>query len=98
MQLIAAMQEVFRQPPIPYEPQKHSLKAWAKYCLQDRGYKVLYADRADFAIESRTDGKVFFRVTENPADVTPDLGWIVCDRTSQVTTVIPPTLPNKDTD
>ncbi len=95
MQLISAIQEVFRQPPIPYEPAKHSLKAWAKYCLQDRGYKIVYADKADFAVESRVDGKVYFNVTEfnatNPLeDLDPKTGWIVRDRTTQAVTIIAP--------
>ncbi len=84
------MREVFRQPPIPYEPEKHSLKAWAKYCLQERGYKIVYADKADFAIESKIDGKVYFKVTDHAEGLDTKTGWIVCDRFTQVVTIIPP--------
>lgn len=84
------MQEVFRQPPIPYEPEKHSLKAWAKYCLQDRGYKIVYTDKADFAIDSRTEGKVLFKVTDQLENLDGKTGWIVCDRTTQAVTIIAP--------
>ena len=84
------MQEVFRQPPIPYDPNKHSLKAWAKYCLQDRGYKIVYADKADFAIESKIEGKVYFKVTDQIANLDGKTGWIVRDRTTNVVTIISP--------
>jgi len=90
VQLISAIQEVFRRPPIPYEPAKHSLKAWAKYCLQERGYKIVYADKADFAVESRVDGKVYFNVTDQLEDLDPKTGWIVRDRTTQAVTIIAP--------
>lgn len=84
------MQEVFHRPPIPYEPEKHSLKAWAKYCLQERGYKIVYADKADFAIESKIEGKVYFKVTDQADSLDSRTGWIVCDRTTKVVTIIPP--------
>lgn len=91
MQLIDTMTEVFRNPPIPYEPAKHSLKAWATYCLRDRGFKVVYAEKADFAVEGRTFGKVYFSVTTHPeVEPTPNQGWIVWDAGAQRATVIAP--------
>ncbi len=90
MQAIAAIQSLFQSPPIPYEPQKHTLKGWAKYCLQIRGYSVVYADKADFAVNTRSDGKLYFRVTEQADQVDGATAWILCDRTTQTTQVFPP--------
>ncbi len=89
--LIPVIEDLFRQPPIPYEPAKHSLKAWATYCLRDRGFKVVYAERADFAIESKTDGKVYFNVTTDAGAIGDrSKGWIVWDGATQSTQIIAP--------
>lgn len=82
-----AIQVIFQSPPIPYELAKHSLKAWAKYCLQTRGFKVLYADKADFAVETQSRQKLYFRVSDRPGDLDPQLNWIVWDATQQAANV-----------
>ncbi|MGA7937151.1 MAG: hypothetical protein WCA35_26605 [Kovacikia sp.] len=91
MPYLDIVEQLFRNPPIPYEPAKHSLKAWAMYCLRDRGFKVIYAEKADFAIEAKGGEKTYFRVTEE----TPDLSegkavWIVHDSATNQTRVIAP--------
>ncbi|XGV97987.1 MAG: hypothetical protein ACAF41_03435 [Leptolyngbya sp. BL-A-14] len=96
MSLIAAIDALFKQPPIPFKPEQQSLKGWAMYCLRDRGFKVIYAQNADFAIETREGGKVYFNVAEAPVDLNGTetegkVGWIVRDRdTNQITVIAPP--------
>lgn len=89
MQLIKVIEEALNKPSIPYEPEKHSLKAWAMYCLRDRGFKLVYAQNADFAVESRGIEKAYFKVTTNPEDLDASLSWIVLDRSNNSVKVIP---------
>ncbi|UBF24742.1 hypothetical protein K9N68_24180 [Kovacikia minuta CCNUW1] len=91
MQYLPILEELFRKPPIPYEPAKHSLKAWAMYCLRDRGFKVVYAEKGDFAIEAKGGEKTYFRVTEGEPKL--DEGsqvWIVYDSTTKQTRILLP--------
>lgn len=95
MSFVAAIETLFKQPPIPFKLEQQSLKGWAMYCLRDRGFKVVYAQNADFAIETREGSKVYFNVAEAPLD--PDaakpeakIGWIVHDRATKQVTVIAP--------
>ncbi|MBD1863240.1 MULTISPECIES: hypothetical protein [Trichocoleus] len=90
MSLIAAIETVFHNPPIPFEPAKHSLKAWATYCLRDRGFKVVYAQNADFAIEPRTGDKLYFKVSQSEPEAEGTCGWIVWNSSTSQATVIPP--------
>lgn len=90
MQLIEVIENVFNQPPIEFEPQKHSLKAWAMYCLRDRGFKVAYAQNADFAIETRNGEKVYFKVTNTTDNLDKACGWIVWDSLTNSAAVIAP--------
>lgn len=91
MQLTKAIEEVFKKPPIKYEPAKHSLKAWAMYCLRDRGFKVIYADKGDFAVETRSGDKLYFKVTDHSADLETPVGWIIWDQaTNSVSVIAPP--------
>lgn len=97
MSLIAAIEALFHQPPIPFKPEQQSLKGWTMYCLRDRGFKVVYAQNADFAIETREGNKVYFNVTEAPIDrkateLEGNTGWIVHDRATNQITVIAPRL------
>lgn len=88
MQIVALIEDLFRSPPIPYEPARHSLKAWAKYCLQNRGFKVVYAQNADFALEVKGEEKYYVKVTDQPPE--PGLDrclWLIfnpTDRSVQV--------------
>ena len=90
MPLINAMQSLFDRPPIPFDPTRQSLKTWAKFCLQDRGFKVVYAQNADFAIESSTGEKVYFNVNTSAENLDPKTGWIVVAASGQTATVIAP--------
>lgn len=90
MQLFPLIEAVFQRPPLPFDPERQSLKAWAMYCLRDRGFKVVYAQNADFAVEARDGSKVYFKVTEELIDRDPQLGWIVRDRATQQIQVIAP--------
>lgn len=97
MSVIAAIEALFNQPPIPFKPERQSLKGWAMYCLRDRGFKVVYAQKADFAIETREGSKVYFNVTETTValeslQLETTTGWIVRDRATNQITVIAPQL------
>ncbi len=97
MTLITAIETLFSQPPIPFKPEQQSLKAWVMYCLRDRGFKVIYAQNADFAIETREGNKVYFNVTEaatelEATELDTKIGWLVRDRTTNQITVIAPQL------
>lgn len=85
-----AIQTVFQNPPIPYEPQKHSLKGWAKYCLQSRGFKVVYAERGDFAVETSDRQKLYFKVTTQADNLDASVGWIIWQGDRGTAQVLPP--------
>jgi hypothetical protein len=80
---------IITKPPIPHEPHKHSLKAWVMYCLRERGFKVIYAQNADFAIETKGKEKIYFKVTNNKDDVDNSCSWIVWDSATKIASVIP---------
>ena len=90
MQLIKVVEDAFRKPPIKFEPEKQSLKAWAVYCLRNKGFKVVYAQDADFAIEERSGQKVYFKVTESPVDLDRTFGWLVWDSSTSSVAVLAP--------
>lgn len=90
MQLIKVIQDVFNNPPIKYEPPKHSLKAWAMYCLRDKGFKVVYAQNADFAVEPKNGEKLYFKVTDHSAELNTACGWIVLDSSTNSVKVVAP--------
>ncbi|MBR8836374.1 MAG: hypothetical protein DSM106950_20715 [Stigonema ocellatum SAG 48.90 = DSM 106950] len=90
MQIFQVIEETIKKPPIPHEPYKQSLKAWAMYCLRDRGFKVIYAEKADFAIETRTGDKLYFKVTNTAIDLDNKYGWIVWDSSTKSASLIPP--------
>jgi hypothetical protein len=95
MSLIAVVQQVFDRPPLRFDANRQSLKAWAKYCLQDKGFKVVYAQNADFAIETSTGEKAYFKVGTQAEGFDPSLldtrvGWIVVNESGQSAIVIPP--------
>lgn len=89
MEFMKVIADVFDRPPIPFNPELQSLKGWAMYCLRDRGFKVIYAQNADFAVENRNE-KVYFNVTETTENLTGNVAWIVHDRASQRTRLIAP--------
>lgn len=89
MQIYQVIEEAITKPPIPHEPYKQSLKAWAMYCLRDKGFKVIYAQNADFAIEPKNANKLYFKVTNNPEDVDNSYNWIVWDSVNKSVSLIP---------
>lgn len=89
MQIMSAIQEIFNRPSIPFDANRQSLKAWTKYCLQDRGFKVLYAQNADFAIETSTGEKLYFKVSTTTENLDPSVSWIVVEQSGQTAKVIP---------
>ncbi|KGF73704.1 hypothetical protein DO97_12870 [Neosynechococcus sphagnicola sy1] len=92
MPILQVIEDVFRNPSIAFNPQRHSLKAWAMYCLRDRGFKLINAQVADFAIDSRGEEKLEFKVTETLPDAIDDrYGWLVVDTATSQVQVIPPT-------
>ncbi len=91
MQIFEIIEQAIKRPPIPHDPYKQSLKAWAMYCLRDRGFKVVYAQNADFAIESKAASeKLYFKVSDNTENLEPKFGWIVWDSVTKSANVIPP--------
>ncbi len=90
MRIFDVIEEAIKKPPIPHEPSRQSLKAWAMYCLRDRGFKVVYAQNADFAVENKDGTKIYFKVSSNAEDLDSQFGWIVWDSTNKIATLIPP--------
>jgi hypothetical protein len=88
-QLIQVMQTVFDQPPVPFNPANQTLKGWAMYCLRDRGFMVVSAQNADFAVTTKGD-KVGFNVSQSEENLDPSIGWIVVDASGQKAKVIAP--------
>jgi hypothetical protein len=87
--IFQVIEDVITKPPIPHEPHKQSLKAWAMYCLRDRGFIVVYAQNADFAIEPKGKNKLYFKVTTDQADVDNACNWIVWDSATKSASLIP---------
>ncbi len=88
-QIFKVIEDTITKPPIPHEPYKQSLKAWAMYCLRDRGFKVVYAQNADFAIETKGEEKLYFKVSNSDDDLDSSISWIVWDSTTKTATFIP---------
>lgn len=88
MQAIKLIEDLFKNPPVSYDPVKSTFKSWAMYCLRDRGFKVIYAERGDFALELRGGEKVYFKVTEDVGAVDDSAVWIVYDPATKSTSVI----------
>lgn len=89
MEIFQVIKDTITNPPIPHEPHKQSLKAWAMYCLRDKGFKVVYAQNADFAIEPKGQEKVYFKVTNNAEDVDNSTNWIVWDSATKNVSLSP---------
>ena len=89
-QLFKVIEEIFTKPQIKFEAEKHSLKAWAMYCLRDKGFKVVYAEKADFAVEPRNGEKIYFKVTNSSDNLDNKLAWIVWDNSTNSAKVIAP--------
>jgi hypothetical protein len=79
MEVYKVIEEIITQPPIPHEPYKQSLKNWAMYCLRDRGFIVVYAQNADFAVQLKGGQKLYFKVAHPGDDLDEKLNWIIWD-------------------
>ncbi|MEA5618313.1 hypothetical protein VB711_10760 [Cronbergia sp. UHCC 0137] len=88
MEALKVIEKIITNPPIPHEPYKQTLKNWAMYCLRDRGFIVIYAQNADFAVQFKTGEKLYFKVTNNVIDVDGKVNWIVWDSTTKTTSLI----------
>ncbi|MFN6572186.1 hypothetical protein A6770_06490 [Nostoc minutum NIES-26] len=89
MQIYQVIEETITKPPIPHEPHKQSLKAWAMYCLRDKGFMVVYAQNADFAIETKGKDKLYFKVSNSAEDLDNSINWIVWDSATKSASLIP---------
>ncbi|MCC5656686.1 hypothetical protein LC608_06755 [Nostoc sp. XA010] len=88
-QIFKLIQDTITKPPIPHEPYKQSLKGWAMYCLRDKGFIVVYAQNADFAIETKGIEKLYFKVSNSPDDLDNSISWIVWDSVTKSASLIP---------
>ncbi len=88
IQIFKVIEQTITKPPIPHEPYKQSLKAWTMYCLRDKGFKVVYAQNADFAIETKGEEKLYFKVSNNADDLDNTINWIVWDSTTKIASLI----------
>jgi hypothetical protein len=90
MQIHQVIEQAILKPLIPHDPNKHSLKQWAMFVLRDKGFKVVYAQNADFAVEPKGGEKLYFKVGNSIDNLDRKYGWIIWDPTTRVTSVIPP--------
>ena len=95
--VLRVINDVISNPPTPHEPYKQSLKNWAMYCLRERGFIVVYAQKGDFAIQLKGGEKLYFKVTTNAVErednPQENLNWIIWDNLSQKASFIPQYLP-----
>lgn len=92
MKIFEVIEEAIKKPPIPHEAYRQSLKAWAMYCLRDKGFKVVYAQNADFAIENKGGTKIYFKVSNSADDLDSKFGWIVWDSANKTASLVPPSV------
>ncbi len=90
MQIFQVIEQAITKPPIPHEPARQSLKAWAMYCLRDRGFKVVYAQNADFAIEMKGGEKIYFKVANTDDNLDHQFGWILWNSVTKTASLVPP--------
>lgn len=94
MDWLNSVETVFANPPAPFAPERSTLKAWAMYCLRDRGFKVVYAEKGDFAIELRSGEKIYFRVSQTAPTPEARVYWIIYSVETQTATIVPPNSDN----
>lgn len=87
-QLYQVIEQAFKKPMISHNPARESLKAWAMFCLRDKGFKVVYAQNADFAIERKGE-KLYFKVANNAENLDTEFNWVVWDSDAKTAIVIP---------
>ena len=86
--LYQVIEQAFKNPMISHNPARESLKAWAMFCLRDKGFKVVYAQDADFAIERKGE-KLYFKVSNTSENLDKKFNWVVWNSDTKTTIVIP---------
>jgi cobyrinic acid a,c-diamide synthase len=90
-ELYPVIEDGFKRPLVPHEPAKQSLKQWSMFVLRDKGFKVVYAQNADFAIERGAE-KLYFKVVNKVANINQELdenfSWIIWDNSTQNISIV----------
>jgi cobyrinic acid a,c-diamide synthase len=92
--LYSVIEDAVKRPLIPYEPSRQSLKQWTMFVLRDKGFKVVYAQNADFAIE-RGGEKLYFKVSETDHELDGKFGWVVWNSATKTLSIIPQKIDSK---
>ncbi|MEM1395303.1 MAG: hypothetical protein AAGG00_18815 [Cyanobacteria bacterium P01_H01_bin.150] len=87
-EIYQVIEQALKRPMISYDPSRQSLKAWVMFCLRDKGFKVVYAQNADFAIERKGEN-FYFKVSETAENLDKKLNWVVWDNSAGTALVIP---------
>ncbi|MEA5594417.1 hypothetical protein [Rivularia sp. UHCC 0363] len=87
-QIYQTVEEAFKRPMVSYDPSRQSLKAWVMFCLRDKGFKVVYAQNADFAIERKGE-KLYFKVADTAENLDKEFNWVVWDSNAKTAIAIP---------
>ncbi|MEM9926164.1 MAG: hypothetical protein AAF915_20830 [Cyanobacteria bacterium P01_D01_bin.50] len=87
-QLYQVIEQAFKKPMVSHDPSKQSLKAWVMFCLRDKGFKVIYAQNADFAIDRKGE-KLYFKVSNTAENLDKEFNWVVWDSDAKTAIVIP---------
>ncbi|MGD1913563.1 MAG: hypothetical protein ACFB2X_22805 [Rivularia sp. (in: cyanobacteria)] len=87
-QLYEVIEQAFKKPMVSHDPSKQSLKAWVMFCLRDKGFKVIYAQNADFAIDRKGE-KLYFKVSNTAENLDKEFNWVVWDSDAKTAIVIP---------
>jgi len=87
-EIYPVIEKAFETPMVPYDPSKQSLKAWVMFCLRDKGFKVVYAQNADFAIERKGES-LYFKVSETTENLDKKFNWVVPDSSAGKFIVVP---------
>jgi cobyrinic acid a,c-diamide synthase len=86
--LYSVIEDAIKRPLISYEPARQSLKQWTMFVLRDKGFKVVYAQNADFAIE-RSGEKLYFKVSDTDHELDEKFAWVVWNSATKTLSVIP---------
>ena len=87
-EIYQTVEQAFKRPMVSYDPSRQSLKAWVMFCLRDKGFKVVYAQNADFAIERKGE-KLYFKVSETTENLNKEFNWVVWDSNAKTAIAIP---------
>ncbi|MGB3638010.1 MAG: hypothetical protein WBA39_10615 [Rivularia sp. (in: cyanobacteria)] len=87
-EIYQTVEEAFKRPMVSYDPSRQSLKAWVMFCLRDKGFKVVYAQNADFAIERKGE-KLYFKVSDTAENLDKEFNWVIWDSNAKTAIAIP---------